>query len=47
MIVLTEKEQLATWKQRFKDSGADAVIGLPFVPNALAEAIKPLVSLQR
>jgi tetratricopeptide (TPR) repeat protein len=47
VIVLIEKEQLATWKQRLKDSGADAVIGLPFAPNALAEAIKPLASLQR
>ena len=40
VIVLLAKEQLAKWRQAYSDAGADAVLGLPFHPNALAEALK-------
>lgn len=40
VIVLLAKNQLAEWRQAYSDAGADAVLGLPFHPNALAEALK-------
>ena len=40
VVVLLAKEHLAEWRQAYCDAGADAVLGLPFHPNALAEALK-------
>lgn len=40
VVVLLAKDHLAEWRQAYSDAGADAVLGLPFHPNALAEALK-------
>jgi tetratricopeptide (TPR) repeat protein len=40
VVVLLAKDHLAEWRQAYCDAGADAVLGLPFHPNALAEALK-------
>jgi len=40
VVVLLAKDKLAEWRQAYSDAGADAVLGLPFHPNALAEALK-------
>jgi tetratricopeptide (TPR) repeat protein len=42
MIVLLPSEHLAAWRPPFRELGADAVLGLPLAPNALAEAVKRL-----
>jgi hypothetical protein len=40
VIVFLPKEQLAEWRDAYSQAGADAVLGLPFYPNALAEVLK-------
>jgi tetratricopeptide (TPR) repeat protein len=40
VVVLLAQDHLAEWRQAYSDAGADAVLGLPFHPNALAEALK-------
>jgi tetratricopeptide (TPR) repeat protein len=40
VVVLLAHDHLAEWCQAYSDAGADAVLGLPFHPNALAEALK-------
>jgi tetratricopeptide (TPR) repeat protein len=40
VVVLLAKDHLAEWRQAYSDAGADAVLGLPFHPNALAETLK-------
>jgi tetratricopeptide (TPR) repeat protein len=40
VIVFLAKDKLAQWQHVYSDAGADAVIGLPTYPNALADALK-------
>jgi tetratricopeptide (TPR) repeat protein len=40
VVVLLAKDQLAEWRQAYSEVGADAVLGLPFHPNALAGTLK-------
>jgi hypothetical protein len=39
-VVFVPKEQLAEWRHPYSQAGADAVLGLPIYPNALAEVLK-------
>jgi tetratricopeptide (TPR) repeat protein len=40
VVVFLPKERLAEWRHAYSQAGADAVLGLPVYPNALAEVLK-------